>query len=190
MNRNIRKTVTITEETYIEGFKQIASPVRIAASMAVIKNDYAGKFVNDLNPLIETYSAFLGETLTKKAITALGVSGKEIEGYGKGALIGLNGEIEHGSAIIHTLTFGDPFRKMCDNAKTLLPSAEKRGAAGSSLDLAIKHKMDSKIRSHHMTYEIRIPDAPKEDEILISAVVTTSGRAHPRIGSLSDEQQT
>src|SRR5699024_3310412 len=94
------------------------------------------------------------------------------------------------SAIIHTLTFGDPFRKMCDNAKTLLPSAEKRGAAGSSLDLAIKHKMDSKIRSHHMTYEIRIPDAPKEDEILISAVVTTSGRANHRIGSLSDEQQT
>lgn len=89
---------------------------------------------------------------------ALGVTGDEVEGYGKGALVGLDGEIEHGSAIIHTLTFGNPFRSLCGNAETLLPSAEKRGAAGSSLDLAIKHKMDAKIRSHHMTFETRIPD--------------------------------
>lgn len=75
---------------------------------------------------------------------ALGITGADVEGYGKGALVGLDGEIEHGSAIIHTLTFGNPFRTLCDNAETLLPSAEKRGSAGSSIDLAIKHKMDPK----------------------------------------------
>jgi hypothetical protein len=187
MKLEIRKIVTITEETFIEGFKKADKPVRIAASLAVIKNPYAGRYVEDLQPLIQACSEQLGELLPKKAMEALGVTGEEVEGFGKGALVGLDGEIEHGSAIIHTLTFGNPFRSLCDDAETLLPSAEKRGAAGSSLDLAIKHKMDAKIRSHHMTFETRIPDAPRNDEMVIAAVVTTSGRAHPRIGSLHKE---
>jgi hypothetical protein len=187
MELEIRKVVTICEETFIEGFKKSSKPVRIAAALAVIKNPYAGQYVEDLLPLIKTYSEKLGEILPQKAIEALGISGQEVEAYGKGALVGLDGEIEHGSAIIHTLTFGNPFRSKCDQAETLLPSAEKRGAAGSSLDLAIKHKMDPKIRSHHMTFEVRIPDAPRSDEIIIAAVVTSSGRAHPRIGSLHKE---
>ncbi|KAB2330427.1 amino acid synthesis family protein [Cytobacillus depressus] len=187
MELEIRKIVTIQEETFIEGFKKAKNPVRIAAALAVIKNPYAGRYVEDLLPLIKTYSEKLGEILPKKAMESLGITGEEVEAYGKGALIGLDGEIEHGSAIIHTLTFGNPFRKLCGNAETLLPSAEKRGSAGSTLDLAIKHKMDAKIRSHHMTFEVRIPDAPRNDEIIIAAVVTTSGRAHPRIGSLHKE---
>ncbi|MEH7344694.1 amino acid synthesis family protein [Bacillus sp. JJ1532] len=187
MELEIRKIVTIQEETFIEGFKKAQNPVRIAAALAVIKNPYAGRYVEDLLPLIKTYSEKLGEILPKKAMESLGITGEEVEAYGKGALIGLDGEIEHGSAIIHTLTFGNPFRTLCGNAETLLPSAEKRGNAGSTLDLAIKHKMDAKIRSHHMTFEIRIPDAPRNDEIVIAAVVTTSGRAHPRIGSLHKE---
>src|SRR4051812_14420737 len=187
MELEIRKIVTISEETFIEGFKKADKPVRIAAALAVIKNPYAGRYVEDLQPLIDACSEQLGELLPKKAMEALGVTGEEIEGFGKGALVGLDGEIEHGSAIIHTLTFGKPFRSLCGDAETLLPSAEKRGAAGSSLDLAIKHKMDAKIRSHHMTFETRIPDAPRNDEMVIAAVVTTSGRAHPRIGSLHKE---
>jgi hypothetical protein len=183
----IRKLYTVVEETFIEGFKESSKPVRIAASMAVVKNPYACKFTEDLQPLIDTYSEKLGTLLPQKAIEALQIAGEEVEGYGKGALVGLDGEIEHGSAIIHTLTFGNPFRKICGDAETLLPSAEKRGAAGASLDLAIKHKFDPKIRSHHMSFEVRIPDAPRADEIVIAAVVSSSGRAHPRIGSLHNE---
>ncbi|MCF8103919.1 MAG: amino acid synthesis family protein [Desulfohalobiaceae bacterium] len=189
MKDEIRKIVTIIDETYIEGFKEISKPVRIAASMAVIKNPFAGEYVSNLQPLIDTYSDKLGRLLPQKAIDALGITGSEVEAYGKGALVGLHGEIEHGSGIIHTLTFGNPFRKICDNAKSLLPSAEKRGPAGASLDLAIKNKMDPKIRSHHMSFEVRITDAPMDDEIVIAVVVSDSGRAHPRIGSLYSEEK-
>lgn len=183
----IRKLVTLVEETYVEGFKKALKPVRIAVSMAVIKNPFAGKFVEDLQPLIDTYSEKLGDLLPQKALEALNINGEEAEAFGKGALVGLDGEIEHGSAIIHTMTFGNPFRTICGNAETLLPSAEKRAGAGATLDLAIKHKMDPKIRSHHMSFEVRIPDAPRSDEIIVMAVVTSSGRAHPRIGSLHNE---
>lgn len=183
----IRKLCTVVEETFIEGFREAPTPVRIAAAMAVIKNPFAGRYVEDLQPLIDAYSEPLGILLPQKAIEALNISGEEVEGYGKGALVGLDGEIEHGSAIIHTLTFGNPFRKICGDAVTLLPSAEKRANAGASLDLALKHKIDAKIRSHHMSFEVRIPDAPRADEIVIAAVVSSSGRAHPRIGSLHNE---
>jgi hypothetical protein len=183
----VRKIVTIVEETYIEGFKKADKPVRIATSMAVIKNPYAGMYVEDLNPLIDEYAEYLGTILPQKAMDALNITGEEVEGYGKGALVGLDGEIEHGSGLIHTLKFGNPFRKICGDGKSLLPSAEKRGTAGASLDIAIKHKIDAKIRSHHMSFEVSIPDAPRNDEIIIAAAVTSSGRAHPRIGSLHDE---
>lgn len=179
--------VTVLEETFIEGFKAADKPVRIAVAAAVIKNPYAGQYVENLQPLIDEYSAKLGEILPKKALEALGITGEECEAYGKAALVGLDGEIEHGSAIIHTMIFGNEFRKVCGNAKTLLPSAEKRAGAGASIDLAIKHKMDAKIRSHHMSFEFRIPDAPRADEIMVAAAVTSSGRAHPRIGSLHAE---
>ncbi|OUM87819.1 MAG: peptide synthetase [Bacillus thermozeamaize] len=187
IQRNIRKFAVYVEEILTEGFKPVARPVRIAAAAAVIENPFAGRFVEDLSPLVDAYAAYLGELLPRKAMQALGIAGEQVEAFGKGALVGLDGEIEHGSCIIHTLKFGNPFRALCGNAATLLPSAEKRGAAGSPLDLAIKHKMDSKIRSHHMSFEFRIPDAPRNDEIVIVAVVTDNGRPHPRSGSLHAE---
>lgn len=183
----IRKLYTVLEETFIEGYKKVEIPVRVAVVAAVIRNPYAGKYVEDLQPLIDTYSANLGQLLPTKALEALGITGEECEAYGKAALVGIDGEIEHGSAIIHTMIFGNEIRKICGDAKTLLPSAEKRGTAGASIDLAIKHKMDPKVRSHHMSFEFRIPDAPRADEILVAVAVTSSGRAHPRIGSLHSE---
>lgn len=183
----IRKIVTTMEETYIEGFKAVEKPVRVAVAAAVIKNPFAGRYVENLQPLIDQYSAQLGRMLPEKALQVLGLSGEECEGYGKAALVGLDGEVEHGSAIIHTLVFGNEFRQTCGNAKTLLPSAEKRAGAGATIDLALKHKMDAKIRSHHMSFEFRIPDAPRADEIVIAAAVAAAGRAHPRIGSLHAE---
>lgn len=183
----IRKIVSHIDETYIEGFKTTEKPVRIATTAAVIKNPYAGKYIEDLQPLIDEYSAGLGKLLSSRSIELLGIQGEEVEAFGKAALVGLDGEVEHGSAIIHTMTFGNEARTICGDAKSLIPSAEKRGVAGASIDLAIKHKVDVKIRSHHMSYEFSIPDAPRADEIVIAFTVTDSGRAHPRIGSLHDE---
>ena len=182
----IRKIVTIVEETFVEGFKEVDGPVRMAASMAVIENPYAGKYQEDLKPFIEEYSSFLANELVPKAKKALDA---EVEGYGKGALVGLDGEIEHGSAIIHTVEWGKPFRDIIGGGKSLLPSAEKRGVAGATLDVPIKHRVDDHIRSHHQTFEVRIPDAPRADEIVIVAALANSGRAHPRIGDLKVEMK-
>ena len=182
----IRKIVTIVEETFIEGFKEVTGPIRMAASMAVIHNPFAGKYQEDLSPLIKEYSAYLANELVPRARKALDA---EVEGYGKGALVGLDGEIEHGSAIIHTVEWGKPFRDAIGGGKSLLPSAEKRGSAGVPLDVPIKHRIDDHIRSHHQTLEVRIPDAPRSDEIVIVAALANSGRAHPRIGDLKAEMK-
>lgn len=184
---NIRKIVTVVEETFLEGEKEVVKPTKLAASMAVVKNPFAGKYVENLKPLINEYSAKLGELLARKAVQALGVTPEEVEAYGKGALVGANGEIEHGSAIIHTMTWGHPFRAQTGGGETLLPAVEKRGAMGASIDVPLKHKNDGKIRSHHQTFEVRIPDAPRDDEMVIIAAVANSGRPHPRIGSLDKE---
>ena len=182
----IRKIVTVVEEVFVEGFKEADRPIRMAASMAVIQNPYAGKYQDDLAPLIAEYSTLLAETLVPKARKALDA---EVEGYGKGALVGLDGEVEHGSAIIHTVEWGKPFRDAIGGGKSLLPSAEKRGSAGATLDVPIKHKIDDHIRSHHQTFEVRIPDAPRADEIVVIAALSNSGRAHPRIGDLRAEMK-
>ena len=182
----IRKIVTIVEETFIEGFKEVEGPIRMAASMAVIHNPFAGKYQEDLSPLIEEYSTYLSNELVPRARKALDA---EVEGYGKGALVGLDGEIEHGSAIIHTVEWGKPFRDAIGGGKALLPSAEKRGSAGVPLDVPVKHRIDDHIRSHHQTLEVRIPDAPRSDEIVIVAALANSGRAHPRIGDLKAEMK-
>jgi len=187
VERVIRKYAVVTEEILIEGEKSVPEPWRLAAAMAVVKNPYAGRYVQDLNPMIDTYSEYLGTQLINRALAALGITGKDVEAFGKGALVGLDGEMEHGSAIIHTLIFGNPVRNGCE-AKSLLPSAEKRGGAGSSLDLALKHKLNLEIRSHHMTFEVRIPDAPRNDEIVVAVTVSTTGRPHARIGSLGDQK--
>lgn len=179
----IRKIVTVVEEILEEGGKEVSPPTRTAVAMAVIENPLAGRYVEDLSAFIDEHSPALGKLLGKRAVEALG---EEAEAYGKGALVGLDGEIEHGSAIIHTLKFGNEFRGLV-GGKSLLPSAEKRGAAGASLDLAIKHKIDAATRTHHQTFEVRIPDAPRPNEIVVMAVVTNAGRPHPRIGDLKAE---
>jgi hypothetical protein len=175
----IRKLATYTEDFVREGGREQARPVRLAAAMAVVANPYADRYVEDLSPLVEELSPSLGELLGTTVTRTLG---GEVEAYGKGALVGERGEIEHGSAIIHTLKFGDPFRELVGGT-ALLPSAEKRGACGAPLDLALKHKNDASIRSHHWTFEVRVPDAPHADEILVVCAGATGGRPNARIGS-------
>jgi hypothetical protein len=174
----MRKTATYIEEVTREGGRLQDPPVRLAAAMVVVHNPYAGRYVEDLDVLISDFAPVLGKLLVDRVVQLL--DGK-IEAYGKGALVGESGEIEHGSAIIHTLRFGDPFRDAA-HAQTLLPSAEKRGACGSPLDLALKHKSDPSVRSHHWTFEIRIPDAPSANEILVACAGASGGRPNARIG--------
>lgn len=180
---HVRKVVAVVEDVHREGGKSVEPPVRIAAAAAVIANPFAGAYVEDLEPLIDAYCEPLGALLTGRALELLD---GEVEAYGKGALVGLDGDVEHGSAIIHNLRFGNRVREPVGGT-SLLPSAEKRGAAGATLDLAIKHIHDHSVRSHHQTFEVRVPDAPRPDEIVIWVALASSGRPHARLGAFGSE---
>ena len=179
----IRKLVTIVEEVHAEGGRPVEPPVRIAAAAAVVANPLAGRFVEDLGPLIEAYCEGLGHLLVERALGALN---GEVEAYGKGALVGVDGEVEHGSAILHNLRFGNPVRDAVGGT-SLLPAAEKCGGPGASLDLALKNKLDHSIRSHHQTFEVRVPDAPRPAEIVVWVALATSGRPQSRLAEFGSE---
>ncbi|MFE9445396.1 amino acid synthesis family protein [Streptomyces sp. NPDC006602] len=182
---NVRKIVTVVEEIRTEGGRAVDRPARIAVVAAVIENPWAGQgFVEDLNPGIDANASDLGALLAPAVLDALQAPA---EAYGKAAIVGLDGEIEHGSALIHTLKFGDHFRKAAD-ATTLLPAVEKRGPAGIVFDIPLKHITDATIRSHHQTVEVRISDAPHPNEIVIALAAAAQGRPQQRLAPLSTEQ--
>jgi Amino acid synthesis len=181
----LRKVVTIVEEIRTEGGRGVNPPARVAVVAAVIENPWAGQgFVEDLTQGIEATASDLGALLAPDVLEALEAPA---EAYGKAAIVGLNGEIEHGSALIHTLKFGDHFRKAA-NATTLLPAVEKRGPAGVLFDIPLKHITDATIRSHHQTVEVRIADAPHPDEIVVALAAAAQGRPQQRLAPLSTEQ--
>lgn len=182
MELSIRKIVTNLEEIRYEGFKELEKPIKKCSVSAVIKNPYAGKYVEDLAMLSEI-GKYLGGELTKMAVEAMGIEPSEANSYGKGAIIGLNGELEHGAAILHPL-LGKPMREQVNGGKAIIPSAKKAGPAGASLDVPLHYKDAAFVRTHYDAMEVRIPDAPKADEIVVSIVVTNGGRPHPRIGGL------
>lgn len=182
---NLRKIVTVVEEVRSEGGREVWPPARVAVVAAVIENPWAGQgFVEDLGPGIEAHASDLGALLAPQVMDALE---SPAEAYGKAAIIGLDGEIEHGSALIHTLKFGDHFRKAA-NATTLLPAVEKRGPAGVVFDIPLKHVTDATIRSHHQTVEVRVADAPHPDEIVVALAAAAQGRPQQRLADLSTEQ--
>lgn len=182
---DIRKIVTITDEVHHEGGRPVEPVARVAVVAAVIANPWAGEgFVDDLAPGIDAHASDLGALLAPQVLDALGAPA---EAYGKAAIIGLDGEVEHGSALIHTLKFGDHFRKAA-SATTLLPAVEKRGPAGIVFDIPLKHITDAKIRSHHQSFEVRIPDAPHPGEIVIALAAAAQGRPQQRLADLSTEQ--
>jgi Amino acid synthesis len=183
-DEGIRKIYLVVEEIRAEGGRAVQEPVRSAAAGAVIANPLAGRFEENLSPLADTYCKPLGQLLAERALEALG--NREPEAYGKGALVGLAGELEHGSAIIHNLNFGNRVREPV-GGESLLPAAEKRGAAGATLDLPLKHKLDQTVRSHHQTLEVRIPDAPGDEEIVVWVAFATSGRPHARLPAFGTE---
>jgi hypothetical protein len=180
----LRKLCVVVEELRLESGRSVDPPTRVAAAGAVVSNPLAGRYVEDLAGLMDEYCEPLGRLLTEQALAALGSA--SVESYGKGALVGLAGEVEHGSAIIHNLRFGNHVREPVGGT-SLLPSAEKCGPTGSPLDLALKHKEDHSVRSHHQTFEVRIPDAPRDDEIVVWVALASSGRPLARLPAFGSE---
>jgi len=177
----IRKTFLQIETTFVEGGKQASTPLKLIAALAVVKNPWAGRgFVEDLKPEIFEAAPVLGELLTKMIIDTVG-SGEAVEGYGKSAVVGLDGEIEHGSALIHTLRFGNHYRTAV-GAKSYLAFCNTRGPANAPIMIPLMDKNDEGRRSHYLTIQCAIPDAPAADEIVIALGASIGGRPHHRIG--------
>jgi len=182
----IRKLVTVVEETRIEMDRAVDPATRKAAAIAVIKNPFAGKYVEDLTELMDI-GAELGGMLGKKCLEALGIGPEGAEGYAKGCLVGLDGEMEHAAAIMHP-KMGKPFRDALGRGLALIPSIKKRGPAGATLDVPLNHKDAAFIRSHFDGMTVAVEDAPKADELMVVLVVTDSGRPLPRVGGLTKEE--
>ncbi len=182
----IRKLVTIVEEARMEMGKNLPRPNKRAAAIAVIKNPFAGKYQEDLQELIDIGEE-LGALLAPMARDALGIKPEEAESYGKAAIVGVNGEIEHAAAILHP-KLGKPFREALGGGKSLIPSGNKMGTAGTVVDVPIGYKDAAFVRSHFDAMPVSVQDAPRPDEIVVALVVTDSGRPLPRIGGLKKEE--
>ncbi|WP_300460186.1 amino acid synthesis family protein [Desulfobacula sp.] len=182
----IRTIYTIVEETCIDGVKTLEKPTRKAACAVVFKNPYAGQYQEDLS-LLYDWSGELGDLLTKKAVAALGIAPEAVQSYGKAAISGMAGEREHCAALMHP-ALGKPIRANVGGGKALLPSAKKLGAPGTAIDLPLGHKDAAFVRSHFDAMEVRIPDAPMDDELVLIVGVTDSGRPAPRVGGLTVDE--
>ena len=182
MSADIRKIAVFVEETHREAGRAISPPTRKAVAAAVIANPFAGEYVEDLGPLMEI-GAELGGLLGERCVAALGILPSEAESYGKAAMVGENGELEHAAAILHP-KLGAPLRKAVERGAALVPSSKKMGSPGQVLDIPLGHKDAAYVRSHFDGVEIRLNDAPRADEIPVAVAVTDSGRPLPRVGGL------
>lgn len=177
----LRKTVTFVETTLIEGGRAAPRPLKLVAAAAVVRNPWAGRgFVEDLKPEIHAVAPILGELLTRE-ILALAGGGDAVEGYGKAAVAGTAGEIEHASALIHTLRFGNHYRRAV-GAKSYLAFTNVRGGPNAPIMIPLMDKADEGRRSHYLTIQFAIPDAPAPDEIVVALGASIGGRPHHRIG--------
>lgn len=183
MSPKIRKLVTVVDETLMEMGREVTPPVRRAAAIAVIENPFAGQYVEDLSPLI-AIGEELGKLLSERAVAALGVPGEKCESYGKAALVGADGELEHAAALLHP-KMGAPVRKTLGKGAALIPSSKKRGGPGQELDIPLGHKDAAFVRSHFDGMQVSINDAPRANEIMVAVAITTGGRPLPRVGGLT-----
>lgn len=186
MNPEIRKLVVSVEETHSEMGQRIRPVTRKATAVAVIANPFAGIFQEDLSTLFD-FGVDLGGLLARRCIEALGIMPEAAESFGKAAMVGENGELEHAAAILHP-KLGAPLRAEVGGGAALVPSAKKRGGPGQTLDVPLGHKDAAFVRSHFDSVEVRLADAPRADEILLAVAVTDSGRPLPRIGGLKVDQ--
>jgi hypothetical protein len=177
----VRKRVVIVEEIFHEGGPVAARPLRRCAALAVIHNPYAGRYAQEIAGFMEDLKP-LGLEMAKSLVAALGGNLKVVEGYGKGAIVGQAGELEHG-ALWH-VPGGYGMREVLGGAKAIVASSKKVGGPGTRLDVPITHINASYVRSHFDSMEVGIADAPRADEILLALVMTTGARVHARVGGL------
>lgn len=182
MSAKIRKTVVVVDETRVEMGKQIEPATRRAVAMAVIENPYAGRYSENLDELI-AIGEELGGLLGEQCVRALGIQPEQAESYGKAAIVGESGELEHAAAILHP-KLGAPLRKAVQKGAALVPSSKKMGGIGSAIDVPLGHKDAAFVRSHFDAVEARVSDAPRANEIVVAVAVTDSGRPLPRVGGL------
>ncbi|MBB3064515.1 amino acid synthesis family protein [Limibacillus halophilus] len=181
--RLVRKSIVSIEDTFIEGGRAASVPLRMVVGAAVVHNPWAGQgFVDDLRPEIHALAPILGDLIVPPVIAAAG--GRDaVVTYGKAAVVGVDGEVEHASALIHTLRFGNILRDGAEGS-SFLPFTNLRAGPGFALSIPMKHKMKEQegSRAHFLTATVSIPDAPAPDEILVAVAVATGGRPHHRIG--------
>jgi len=177
----IRKRVLLVEEIFHEGGPVASKPLRRAAALVVIRNPYAGGYVEKIDDFMDDLKP-LGLEMARSVVAALGGDPKVVEGYGKGGIVGAAGEIEHG-ALWH-VPGGYAMRDVLGGAKAIVASTKKVGGPGARLDIPVTHINASYVRSHFDAMEVGIADAPRADEILLALVMTTGARVHARVGGL------
>ena len=182
----IRKLVVQVDETRREMGREVNPPTRRALAMAVIANPYAGGYSENLDELI-AIGEQLGALLGERCVQALGITPAQAQSYGKAAIVGEAGELEHAAAILHP-KLGAPLRLAVERGAALVPSAKKQGGVGTAVDVPLGHKDAAFVRSHFDAIEARIGDAPRAGEIVVAVAVTDSGRPLARIGGLTVDQ--
>ena len=183
MPAKIRKIIVQTDEVRVEMGRDVQPPVRKALAMAVIENPCAGRYVENLDELI-AIGEELGGLLGARCVQALGIEPGQAQSYGKAAIVGEAGELEHAAAILHP-KLGVPLRVAVEKGAALVPSSKKMGGLGTAIDVPLGHKDAAYVRSHFDAMEARVADAPRANEIVVAVVVTDSGRPLPRIGGLT-----
>jgi len=186
MPAQIRKLVVQIDETHREMDREVSPPTQRALAMAVIHNPCAGRYVENLDELI-AIGEELGGLLGQRCVQALGIAPEQAHSYGKAAIVGETGELEHAAAILHP-KLGAPLRVAVSKGAALVPSAKKQGGMGTAVDVPLGHKDAAFVRSHFDAMEARIADAPRANEIVVAVVVTDSGRPLPRIGGLQTHE--
>jgi hypothetical protein len=186
MQAKIRKITVQTDETHLEMGEAVSPPTRRAVACAVIENPFAGRFEKDLSLLTEI-GVELGDLLTKRCLAALGIEGGHAESFGKAAIVGDGGELEHAAAVLHP-KMGTPVRAALVKGPALIPSAKKMGGMGAAIDVPLGHKDAAYVRSHFDAIEARVTDAPRRGEIVVAIAITDSGRPLPRIGGLQKHE--
>ena len=181
----IRKFHTLIDETLHEGGPPAIKPIRAAAVLAIVENPYAGRFEPDITPMMEALKP-LGLEMSRRLIDALGGDPAAIESYGKGAIVGEAGELEH-CALWH-VPGGYAMRELLGDAAAIVPSSVKVGGMGARLDVPLGHINAAYVRSHFSAMEVGINDAPRANEIVFALVMTTGGRIHERVGGLKVDE--
>lgn len=182
MTADIRKLIVTVDEIRREMGREVKPPTRRAVAVAVVANPYAGRYSESLGELTAIGEA-LGGLLGARCVEALGIAPDAAESYGKAAIVGERGELEHAAAILHP-KLGAPLRKAVGTGAALVPSAKKCGGPGTAIDVPLGHKDAAFVRSHFDAIEVRVPDAPRADEIVVAVAVTDSGRPLARVGGL------